>query len=74
MSLAEMNAQTAAVLERVPRGSMPQNLYRMALQQFTMNSLGRKPQIARSPQVIHSAAIRIVREHYPNFTPAVRPS
>ncbi len=42
MSLAEMNAQTAAVLENVPRGSIAQNTYRMALQQYTMNSLGRK--------------------------------
>lgn len=74
MSLAEMNARTAAVLEGIPRGSMPQNLFRMALQELTMNSLGPKPQIAPSLQAIQHAALRIVRQHYPSFTPTVRPN
>ena len=68
MSLAEMNAQTAAVLEPVPRGSVAQNLYRMTLRQYTMNSHGRKPGITASPQAIHDAAVRIVRRSYPGFT------
>jgi hypothetical protein len=72
MSLAEMNAQTAAVLENVPRGSIAQNMYRMALQQYTMNSLGRKAEISPSPQAIHDAAVRIVRQHDPGVTPIVR--
>lgn len=72
MSLAEMNAQAAALLEKVPRGSIAQNLYRMALQQCTMNSLGHKPQISRSPQAIHCAAARIVRQQFPSFVPVVR--
>jgi hypothetical protein len=72
MPLAEMNAQTAALLAKVPRGSIPQNLYRMALQQYTMNSLGRKPQISRSPQAIHCAAARIVRQQFPGFVPFAR--
>jgi len=73
MSLAEMNAQTAALLEKVPRGSTGQNLYRMGLQQYSMNSLGRQPQISRSPQAIHCAAARIVRQQFPGFTPRVAP-
>jgi hypothetical protein len=72
MSLAEMNARTAALLAKVPRGSTDQNLYRMALQQYTMNSLGRKPKIPRSPQAVHCAATRIVRQQFPGFVPVVR--
>jgi len=72
MSLAEMNAQPAAVLGNVPRGGIAQNLYRMALQQYMMNGLGRKPEISSSPQAIHDAAMRIVRRSYPGFTPAAR--
>jgi len=72
MSLAEMNAQTATLLEKVPRGSIAQNLYRMALQQYTMNSLGRKPQISRSRQAIHCAAARLVRQQFPGFVPVVQ--
>jgi hypothetical protein len=67
-----MNAQAAALLAKVPRGSIAQNLYRMAVQQCTMNSLGRKPQIPRSPQAIHRAAVRIVRRQFPAFVPVVR--
>ena len=66
MSLAEMNARAAA------RGSIPQNLYRMALQQYTMNSLGRKPQVSRSPHAIHCVAARAVRQQFPGFVPVVR--
>jgi len=73
MSLAEMNAQTAVFLEEVLRGSIAQNLYRMVLQQYTMNSLGRKPQISRSPQAIYGAAARVVRQQFPGFTPIARP-
>ena len=51
---------------------MPQNLCRMALKQLTVNSLGRKPQIARSNRAIDDAALRIVGQHYPSFTPTVR--
>jgi hypothetical protein len=44
--------QRPALLETVPRGGIAQNQHRMALQQYTMNSLGRRPQISRSPQAI----------------------
>ena len=72
LSLAEMNAQAAVLLTKVPRGSIDQNLYRMAVQQCTMNSLGRKPQVSRSPQAIHCAAVRIVSRQFPGFVPVVR--
>ena len=72
MSLAEMNAQAAMLLAKVPRGSIAQNLYRMAVQQYAMNSLGWKPQISRSPQAIHSAAVRVVRQQFPGFVAIVR--
>jgi hypothetical protein len=72
MSLTKMNAQTAEVLGTVPRGSLPQNMYRSAVQQLTMNSLGRNAQIQQSWPAIHEAAVRAVRVYYPAFTPTVR--
>lgn len=56
----------------IPRGSLPQNMYRAAVQQFTMNSLGRRAQIASSQAAIHDAALRAVRVHYPDCTPVIR--
>lgn len=60
------------LLRAVPRGSLPQNMYRMAVQQFTMNSLGRHARIPRSCAAIGDAALRVVRVHYPAFTPTAR--
>jgi hypothetical protein len=71
MSLADMNAEAASELRRVPRGGLPQNMYRMALQQYVMNSQGRNPQIPRSRKAAHAAALQIVRQHYPSFTPRI---
>jgi hypothetical protein len=47
------------------------NLHRVVLQQYTMNSLGRTPQISRSPATIYCVAARIVRRQIPGFTPIV---
>jgi len=70
MSPSEMRAQTAKELSRVPRGGFAQNMYRMLLQQYLMNSLGSFPQVLTSPAA-HAAALRSVRESYPDFEPVV---
>ena len=71
MSLAGMNAETASELRHVPRGTFEQNIYRMALQQYLMNSMGQRPQIERSTAAAQAAALRMVRQHYREFTPTI---
>ena len=71
MSAAEMRMKTTSELRRVPRGGLPQNQYRMALQLFLMNSMGGRPQIDRSTAAAHAAALRTVRESYPGFEPTI---
>lgn len=74
MSLREMNARTTLELARVPRGGLDQNIYRMALQAFMMNSMGKRPQIQRSAAAAHAAALRVVRQSVPGFVPDIRNS
>lgn len=71
MSAAGMRMKTASELRRVPRGGLPQNQYRMALQLYLMNSMGGRPQIERSTAAAHAAALRTVRQHYREFTPTI---
>jgi len=71
MSLADMNAAAADELRHVPQGALEQNIYRMALQQYLLNSLGRRPQIERSAAAAHAAALRTVRPYYREFTPTI---
>jgi hypothetical protein len=70
MSPSQMRAQTASELRLVPRGGLAQNMYRMALQQYLMNSLGRSPQIP-SFRAAHAAAKRAARETCPDFDPII---
>ena len=70
MSPSEMRAQTAKELGRVPRGGFAQNMYRMLLQQYLMNSFGGSPGVL-GPSEAHAAALRSVRESYPDFEPVV---
>jgi hypothetical protein len=72
MSPADMNANTANELRRVPRGGLLQNIYRSALQQYLMNSQGRKHQIPQSREAAHAAALRTVHQHYPGFVPEIQ--
>lgn len=70
MSPSEMRAQTAKELRRVPRGGFAQNMYRMLLQQYMMNSLGSSSEVL-GPLAAHAAALRSVRESYADFEPVV---
>jgi hypothetical protein len=70
MSPSGMRAQAAKELRRVPRGSFAQNMYRMLLQQYLMNSLGKAPEVLDFPAA-HAAALRSVRESHPDFEPVV---
>ena len=70
MSPSEMRAQTATELNRVPRGAFAQNMYRMLLQQYLMNSLGSSPAVL-GPSAAHAAALRSVRESFPDFEPVI---
>jgi hypothetical protein len=64
MSPSEMRARTTTELGRVPRGEFAQNMYRMLLQQYLMNSLGSSPQVL-GLLAAHAAALRSVRESFP---------
>jgi hypothetical protein len=70
MSPSEMRALTAKELSRVPRGGFVQNMYRMLLQQYLMNSLGSSPEVLGASGA-HAAALRSVRESFPDFEPVV---
>lgn len=71
MPVHPMLALVLAELSRVPRGSRasPQNLYRMVFYAYRMNSLGKRPQVPRSPAAAHAQALRTTRSYYPGFTP-----
>jgi hypothetical protein len=71
MSLSELRTRAvAAELERVPRGGLDQNIYRSALQNCLMNSMGKDAQIP-SIAAAHDAALRAVRQYYPDFEPVI---
>jgi hypothetical protein len=72
MSLADKNANTGRELRRVPRGELPQNIYRSVLQQALMNSQGRKPEVLPTAEAAHAVALRVVRQQYPDFVPTIR--
>ena len=52
-----MRTQVAYELQRVPRGELPQNLYRAAYQQSRLNALGAHPNIGPEPADAHAAAL-----------------
>jgi hypothetical protein len=71
VSPSETRTQTASELRRVPRGGLAQNMYRMVLQQCLLHSLGENSPIPRSREAAHAAALRAVRESYPDFEPMI---
>jgi hypothetical protein len=73
MSPSEMRARTAAELERVPRGGLDQNVYRAALQNCLMNSMGVRSRIS-SVAAAHAAALQLVRQSSPDFEPTISSS
>lgn len=73
MTLSEMNSLVASELARYPRGQpgSEQNFFRSVFQNVLMNSLGKDPHIQGGRSVIEAEAIRILRGHFPAFTPTV---
>jgi hypothetical protein len=57
-------------IPRANRGSA-QNVYRMAYWAGRMNSLGRRPQIARSASTAHIFALQVARRYYAEFVPNI---
>lgn len=64
-----MNPQIIEELGHIPRGSLPQNLYRSAFVQARQNALGRDPEVGPDPADAHAVALAAVRQTYPDFTP-----
>jgi len=64
-----MNPLIAQELDRIPRGSLPQNIYRAAYEQARLNACGSHAEIGPGPADAHALALRVVRGQYPDFTP-----
>lgn len=72
MSFWKIKFSTArADLVRFPRGALPQNMFRSAFWNCRMNGLGRRPQLPPTFEAARDMALRVVRHHYPDFTPDV---
>lgn len=67
-----MNPQIAEELGHIPRGSLPQNLYRFAFVQARQNALGRRPEVGPEPADAHAVALAAVQRTYPDFTPELQ--
>lgn len=67
-----MDPLIAEELGHIPRGDLPQNLYRSAFVQARQNALGRHPEVGPSPADAHAVALAAVRETYPEFSPDLR--
>jgi hypothetical protein len=66
-----MDSKVASELERIPRGSLSQNLYRAAYEQARLNAVGRNPEIGPTPADAHAAALEAVRDGDPTFVPVL---
>ena len=63
-----MNPQITEELGPIPRGRLPQNLYRSAFVQARQNALGRHPEVGPEPEDAHAVALAAIRQTYPDFT------
>jgi hypothetical protein len=62
-------AVVATELKAIPRGSPAQNMYRMVYEQARLNALGSHAEIEGTQIAAHNLALRIVRQHQPDFQP-----
>lgn len=71
MSPHDMNALVTAELGRIPKGvrGSALSMYRMIYYDYRMNSLGKRPQIASTPDAAQAAALQSVRQSHPDFQP-----
>jgi len=65
----ELSTRVAEELTVIPRRGFFQNMYRMVYQQARLNGLGRGAKIADTAADAHEFALRLVREHQPDFVP-----
>lgn len=68
-----MNLIITQELERIPRGDLPQNIYRSVYTSARENALGSRPEIGTDPAEAHAVALRTVRGEHPTFTPEFLP-
>jgi hypothetical protein len=66
-----MNTMIADELKVIPRGKLPQNLFRSDYQQGRLNALGSNPEMGPLPADERAVALQVVRASYPDFTPVV---
>lgn len=66
-----MKAVIAEELARIPRGDLPQNVYRSIYEQARLNALGRRPEVGPDPADAHAVALMAVRESHPDFIPTL---
>ena len=67
-----IQAQVDRELRAIPRGDLPQNLYRAAYEQARLNSLGSQAQVGESPEDAQAVALEAIRARYPDFVPTLR--
>jgi len=72
MTNSHFNAIVSAELRTIPRGDLPQNLYRAVYEQARLNGLGSRPKLAPTPDAAHQFALDLVRRHHPSFFPERR--
>ena len=64
-------ATAMADLGRFPRGTQPQNMFRSAFWNGRMNGPGHRPQLPPTFEAASDMALRVVKRHYPDFTPDI---
>lgn len=67
-----IQGQVDRELRAIPRGDLPQNLYRAAYEQARLNGLGSQPKVGGRPEDAQAVALEAVRAHYPDFVPTLR--
>lgn len=66
-----IRAQVARELEAIPRGSLAQNIYRMAYELARLNGLGANPQLPSTAVAAHEVALKAARGMDPEFKPTL---
>ncbi|MGD0454733.1 MAG: hypothetical protein ABSB69_14155 [Solirubrobacteraceae bacterium] len=63
-----------AELDLIPKGSLPQNIFRDTYFCLRENSLGQQPTVDGNRQAAWDAALAIVRKNWPGFVPECDPA